>query len=75
MTTGQRVLPTEGPPTADAGAVDNAKPESRRGWVLAVMCLGAFMVILDSAVVNKALTAIYRDLGAYTSTLKMEVNA
>ncbi len=74
MTTGQRVLPTEGPPTVEAGTVDRAKPNSRRGWVLAVMCLGAFMVFLDSAVVNTALPAISRDLGASTSTLQWVVN-
>lgn len=75
MTTGQRTLPTEGPPTEEAGTVDSATPNSRRGWVLAVMCLGAFMVFLDSAVVNTALPAISRDLGASTSTLQWVVNA
>ena len=39
------------------------------------MCLGAFMVFLDSAVVNTALPAISRDLGASTSTLQWVVNA
>ena len=63
------------PPTEEAGAVGRAKPNSRRGWVLAVMCLGAFMVFLDSAVVNTALPAISRDLGASTSTLQWVVNA
>ncbi len=58
MTTGQRTLPTEGPPTEEAGTAYSAKPNTRRGWVLAVMCLGAFMVFLDSAVVNTALPAI-----------------
>ncbi len=75
MTTGQRVLPAEGPPTTEAGTLDSAKPKSRRGLVLAVMCLGAFMVFLDSAVVNTALPAISRDLGASTSTLQWVVNA
>ena len=75
MTTGQRVLPTGGPPTVETGTANRAKPSSRRGWVLAVMCLGAFMVFLDSAVVNTALPAISRDLGASTSTLQWVVNA
>ena len=75
MTSEQRVLPTGGPPTEKAGTIDSAKPNSRRGWVLAVMCLGAFMVFLDSAVVNTALPAISRDLGASTSTLQWVVNA
>ena len=70
MTNGQGVLPTEGPPTADSGTVENPKPESGRWWVLAVMGLGVFMVFLDSAVVNTALPAISRDLGASTSTLQ-----
>ena len=75
MTSNERVLPAEGPPTAEAGTVDRAQPNSRRGWILAVMCLGAFMVFLDSAVVNTALPAISRDLGASTSTLQWVVNA
>ena len=75
MTTGQGVLPAEGSPTKAAGIVYSAKPNTRPGWVLAVMCLGAFMVFLDSAVVNTALPAISRDLGASTSTLQWVVNA
>ena len=75
MTTGQRVIPTGSPPTVLAGTVDSAKPNSRRGWVLAVMCLSAFIVFLDSAVVNTALPAISRDLGASTSTLQWVVNS
>ena len=76
MTTGQRVLRTEGLlPPEEARTVDSAKPNSRRWLVLAVVCLGAFMVFLDSAVVNTALPAISRDLGASTSTLQWVVNA
>ncbi len=75
MTTGQRVLRTEGLPPEEARTVDSAKPNSRRWLVLAVVCLGAFMVFLDSAVVNTALPAISRDLGAYTSTLQWVVNS
>ena len=75
MTSERKVLPAEGPPTEEAGTVDSAKPNPRRGWVLAVMCLSAFMVFLDSAVVNTALPAVSRDLGASTSTLQWVVNA
>ena len=74
-TSEQRGVPAEGPPTERAEAVDGAKPNPRRGWVLAVMSLGAFMVFLDSAVVNTALPAISRDLGASNSTLQWVVNA
>ena len=74
-TSEKRVLPAKGPLAEEAGTVDRAKANSRRGWVLAVMCLGAFMVFLDSAVVNTALPAISRDLGASTSSLQWVVNA
>lgn len=74
-TSEQRVLSAGGPPTEEAGTVDRAKPNSGRWWVLAMMGLGVFMVFLDSAVVNTALPAISRDLGASTSTLQWVVNA
>ena len=74
MTSRQQILPSGGPPTVEAGTIDRAT-DSRRGLVLAVMCLSAFMVFLDSAVVNTALPAISRDLGASTSTLQWVVNA
>ena len=74
-TSEQRDLPAEGPPTEEGATVDSAKPNPRRWWVLAVMGLGVFMVFLDSAVVNTALPAISRDLGASTSTLQWVVNA
>ena len=55
--------------------VDRAEPNPKRWWVLAVMGLGVLMVFLDEAVVNTALPAISRDLGASTSTLQWVINA
>ena len=45
-------------------------PSRRRWWVLGVMSLSILMVFLDNTVVNTALPAISRELGAATSTLQ-----
>ena len=47
----------------------------RRWWVLAVMSLSIFMVFVDGTVVNTALPAISRGLGASTAQLQWVVNA
>ena len=44
--------------------------EAMRWWVLAVMSLSIFMVFVDGTVVNTALPAISRGLGASTSELQ-----
>ena len=46
----------------------------RRWWVLAVMSLSIFMVFVDGTVVNTALPAISRGLGASTAQLQWVVN-
>jgi EmrB/QacA subfamily drug resistance transporter len=49
---------------------------SRRAWVaLAVVCLGQFMVVLDSTIVNVALHDIQLDLGFSQANLTWVVNA
>ena len=47
----------------------------RRGWTLAIVSIGLFMVVLDNLVVNVALPSIHRDLGASIQTLEWTVNA
>src|ERR1700721_366681 len=47
----------------------------RRGWTLAIVSIGLFMVVLDNLVVNVALPSIRRDLGASIQTLEWTVNA
>ncbi len=49
--------------------------DPRRWLVLAVMSLGTLIVFLDLTVVNTALPAISRDLGASTSELQWVVDA
>ncbi len=45
-------------------------------WViLAIACLGQFMVVLDVSVVNVAIPSIHRDLGLSASGLQWVVNA
>jgi EmrB/QacA subfamily drug resistance transporter len=49
---------------------------SRRAWIaLAVVCLGQFMVVLDSTIVNVALPDIQDDLGFSAANLTWVVNA
>jgi len=47
----------------------------RRGWTLAIVSLGLFMMVLDNLVVNVALPSIRRDLGASIQTLEWTVNS
>jgi EmrB/QacA subfamily drug resistance transporter len=46
-----------------------------RGWTLAIVSIGLFMVVLDNLVVNVALPSIHRDLGASIQALEWTVNA
>jgi EmrB/QacA subfamily drug resistance transporter len=51
-------------------------PITRRAWIaLAVVCLGQFMVVLDSTIVNVALPDIQVDLGFSQADLTWVVNA
>src|ERR1700716_4428481 len=47
----------------------------RKGWTLAIVSIGLFMVVLDNLVVNVALPSIRRDLGASIQALEWTVNA
>jgi EmrB/QacA subfamily drug resistance transporter len=47
----------------------------RRGWTLAIVSIGLFMVVLDNLVVSVALPSIHRDLGASIQSLEWTVNA
>src|SRR5437763_14641596 len=47
----------------------------RRGWTLAIVSIGLFMVVLDNLVVNVALPSIRRELGASIQALEWTVNA
>ena len=48
---------------------------TRKGWTLAIVSIGLFMVVLDNLVVNVALPSIHRDLGASIQSLEWIVNA
>jgi EmrB/QacA subfamily drug resistance transporter len=48
---------------------------ARRGWTLAIVSIGLFMMVLDNLVVNVALPNIHRDLGASIQTLEWTVNS
>ena len=52
-----------------------AEASKRRWWVLAVMSVGVLMIFIDNTVVNTALPAISRDLGASTSALQWIVDS
>ena len=48
--------------------------QKNRGWTLAIVSIGLFMVVLDNLVVNVALPSIHRDLGASIQALEWTVN-
>jgi len=51
-------------------------PDSRKRWLaLAVLCLGALMIVLDTTIVNVALPSIRADLGFSETGLAWVVNA
>jgi MFS family permease len=47
---------------------------NRRWWTLAGTCMGLFVLMLDSTVINLALTPIAHDIGATTAGLQWVVN-
>src|SRR5438046_7373783 len=47
----------------------------RKGWTLAIVSIGLFMVVLDNLVVSVALPSIHRELGASIQALEWTVNA
>src|ERR1035441_5798801 len=53
----------------------NMTETRRRGWTLAIVSIGLFMVVLDNLVVSVALPTIHRDLGASIQSLEWTVNA
>ena len=44
----------------------------RRGWTLAIVSIGLFMVVLDNLVVNVALPSIHRDLGGLDPVARVD---
>ncbi len=45
------------------------------GMILALVCVGQFMVVLDLSIVNVALPSMQRDLGFSTASLQWVINA
>ncbi len=55
---------------------DQAAPApAKNGMILALLCVGQFMVVLDLSIVNVALPSMQRNLGFSTSQLQWVVNA
>ena len=63
-----------GAPAARIGALPGLTEANRRWWTLAGTCMGLFVLMLDSTVINLALTPIARDIGATTAGLQWVVN-
>jgi EmrB/QacA subfamily drug resistance transporter len=55
--------------------VSNMTQSRQRGWTLAIVSLGLFMVVLDNLVVSVALPSIHREFGASIQALEWTVNA
>src|SRR6202522_3194841 len=48
--------------------------QSRRWWILPVLCLSVFLVVVDNTIVNVALPTLNRHLGASISSLQWIVD-
>jgi EmrB/QacA subfamily drug resistance transporter len=62
-------------PAARIGALPGLTEANRRWWTLAGACMGLFVLMLDSTVINVALPDIARDLHATTAGLQWVMNA
>jgi EmrB/QacA subfamily drug resistance transporter len=62
-------------PAARIGALLGVSDANRRWWTLAGTCMGLFVLMLDSTVINVALPDIARDLDATTAGLQWVMNA
>src|SRR3954451_6292791 len=61
-------------PAARVSALPGLTEANRRWWTLAGTCMGLFVLMLDSTVINLALTPIAHDIGATTAGLQWVVN-
>ena len=62
-------------PATRLGALPGLTDGNRRWWTLAGACMGLFVLMLDSTVINVALPDIARDLDATTTGLQWVMNA
>jgi EmrB/QacA subfamily drug resistance transporter len=62
-------------PAARIGALPGLTDANRRWWTLVGACMGLFVLMLDSTVINVALPDIARDLDATTAGLQWVMNA
>jgi EmrB/QacA subfamily drug resistance transporter len=62
-------------PAARRGALPGLTDANRRWWTLVGACMGLFVLMLDSTVINVALPDIARDLDATTPGLQWVMNA
>src|SRR3954469_18966388 len=60
---------------AGIGALPGLTAANRRWWTLAGTCMGLFVLMLDSTVINVALPDIARELDATTAGLQWVMNA
>jgi EmrB/QacA subfamily drug resistance transporter len=68
--------PTAPPPARPSRTIEVSPGRSVPEWLLlALVCVGQFMVVLDISIVNVALPSIQRDLRFSTSGLQWVVNA
>ncbi len=58
-----------------ASILPQGRPDSRRWWILAVLCLSVLLVVVDNTIVNVALPTISRKLSASTQDLQWVVDA
>jgi EmrB/QacA subfamily drug resistance transporter len=62
-------------PAARISVIPGLTEDNRRWWTLIGSCMGLFVLMLDSTVINVALPSIAHDIGATTAGLQWAVNA
>jgi EmrB/QacA subfamily drug resistance transporter len=62
-------------PAAHISPLPGLTEENRRWWTLAGTCMGLFVLMLDSTVINLAITPIAREIHATPAGLQWVVNA
>src|SRR5215218_6401923 len=62
------------PRKAERPMTDQPTPDPRRWWILAVLCCSLLVVSIDNTILNAALPALQKDLGASASQLQWIVD-
>ncbi|MDG4786104.1 MFS transporter [Micromonospora sp. WMMD1102] len=62
-------------PTPTPTGTTGASPHPRRWWILGVLCLSLLVVVIDNMVLNIAIPALIRDLGASAAEIQWIIDS